>query len=171
MLQVSSIMATTPVSQTIRSPGASSYSTLWPSSSRKITPGPVTRCMIKPSPPKKPLPRLPVKWMDKLTPAVAARNAPFWQIMLRPGASSMAIIRPGKEEANAISAELLAVYRLMKRLSPLNTLPSTFFAPPSDDASVITSPLAHVRPPDSLIIVSPGSSWQITTGSDPPSME
>ena len=92
-------------------------------------------------------------------------------MMLSPGFSARATIRPGNDEVKAISAGPCAVYRFMNRLSPVNRRPSDFPTPPSAFVSVTTGPRDQVRPPTSLISVSPGSSWITTAGRLPPSIE
>ena len=97
------IAARYPVSTTICCPGASSYSLMCPSNSRKTVPFPDRRCMINPSPPKRPPAMRFWKKTDISTPAVDARNALFWATISCPGAISNARISPGKLDANAIS--------------------------------------------------------------------
>ena len=103
MVHPAVIAARYPVSTTICCPGASSYSLMCPSNSRKTVPFPDRRCMINPSPPKRPPAMRFWKKTDISTPAVDARKALFWAIISCPGAISNARISPGKLDANAIS--------------------------------------------------------------------
>ena len=83
---VDSKPSTQPVSTIICCPGARSYSTSSPSTSAKAMPEPDRRCMMKPSPPKKPVPSFLLKWTDICTPASEARKALFCSTISLPGA-------------------------------------------------------------------------------------
>ena len=65
-------------------------------------PEPDRRCMIKPSPPKKPLPIFLLKWTDRFTPVSAARKAAFCRMTSRPGWMVRGRMRPGKLEPKVI---------------------------------------------------------------------
>ena len=95
-------MARLPVSTTMLCPGARSYSTAWPSISKKAVPRPESFCMMKPSPPKKPPMAFFWKKTDSSTPASEARKADFCTTMGLLGDISTARMEPGKVEAKAI---------------------------------------------------------------------
>ena len=97
------------VSVQLQQTGSSVYSTSSPSISTNAMPVPDRRCMIKPSPPKKPAPSFLLKWIDSSTPSVEARNALFWSTNSRPGAISRGTMRPGKQEPNVIMPSPRAV--------------------------------------------------------------
>ena len=65
-------------------------------------PEPDRRCMMKPSPPKKPAPSFLLKWMDSSTLDSQAKKEFFWRIISRPGAMVRGTILPGKLEPKAI---------------------------------------------------------------------
>ena len=73
-----------------------------PSISRKARPRPESRCMMKPSPPKKPALSLFWKKTESSTPPVEPRKPLFCTTRSFPGVISMGRMEPGKLEARAI---------------------------------------------------------------------
>ena len=96
--------ATLPVSTKSCSPGPRVYSISSPSISAKAVPWPERRCMMKPSPPKKPAPSFLLKWMSSATPDSAARKDRFWRMNSCPGPMVRGRILPGKLEPKVIMA-------------------------------------------------------------------
>ena len=82
-----------------------------------------------------------------------------------------ALILPGKQEAKAIVPLLpIAVYLFWNMCSPENARPNILPIPPLDDVSIFILGDIHDIAPFSVIIVSPGSRTQVTTGSGSPSI-
>ena len=78
---------------------------------------------------------------------------------------------PGKLEAKAISPwPPWAVYRFWKMESPESIRPNALPRPPLVLVSIFMLGVIQLMLPRSVIMVSPGSSWQITTGSGVPSI-
>ena len=134
-------------------------------------PFPLKRCMMNPSPPKKPLPIFSWKNIESSTPTVEARNADFWATISFPGLIWKGLMEPGKlDEKAIIPGPPSAVYLFWKRLSPENARPSILPIPPFEEVSIFMFWLIHDIAPFSVIMVSPGSRLQMTTGKGSPSM-
>ena len=84
---------------------------------------------------------------------------------------STASIEPGKLDAKAIIPfPPSAVYMFWNRASPENIRPKAFPRPPFVVVSIFMLGLIQLMLPRSVIIFSPASSSQITTGSGVPSI-
>ena len=102
MEQVASHSARLPVLTSSCCPAASSYSTAVPSTSKNAMPLPERRCMMKPSPPKKPAAARFWKKVESSTPEVEARNARFCAMTGRSGVISTARTAPTNDAPKAI---------------------------------------------------------------------
>ena len=150
-LTVGSYMPTCPVSTFIVSPGARVYSTISPSRATNATPGPVSFCMMNPSPPKNPAPSFLRKWTSIATVFSAHRNACFWTIIVWPSASGTGTILPGKSDAKATRPlPPWLVNSLRNSDSPVTT---RFRMPPMPPPRVLVCitmlPFIHDMPPPS----------------------
>jgi len=88
MSTVSWKATTQPVSTSSRSPAASSRLIMVPPACTNTQPSPSSFCMMKPSPPNRPVRILRWKKMPSCTPRAPARNASFWQISRPPWSES-----------------------------------------------------------------------------------
>ena len=139
-----------------------------PSISTKARPRPESFCRMKPSPPKKPALNLRLKWMDSSTPVSAARKALFCRISSRPGSMRMGSILPGKLEPKVtMPGPFSAVKMFWNMLSPDSALENILPRPPPR-VSIFMLGLCQTMDPFSVIICSPASRWQTTTGKAPP---
>ncbi len=91
-----------------------------PERSSQTTPGPVTFCRMKPSPPKNPAPRRFCQASSKVTDFCATRNVSLRQISDWPGCNSAGTIVPGKRGAKATWPAPPAVKSVMKNEPPPN---------------------------------------------------
>ena len=123
--------------------------------------------MIKPSPPKTPVFAFLLKWMLSSTPLSAARNERFCKIQLLPGPISIGIMRPGKQEPNAIMPSPCAVQMFWNNASPEKALENILPMPPPEvDISMLG--VIQTMAPLSVIMDSPSLRLHVTTGKAPP---